>query len=127
MRKRDKLYTRWSRSGRPYDQKKFLDQKHLLHIVTDRAYGKSLKDILGLNNEDDDHDVPPKVKTKEFNFLLKHSKQDSSGIAALKANDKTYTADPDKANTLNGQFHSVFDPKRPISLKQLAKTYMTLV
>ena len=50
MRKRDKLYRRWSRSGRPDDQKKILDQKHLVRRITDRAYEKYLKDILGFNN-----------------------------------------------------------------------------
>ena len=120
MRKRDKLYRLWSRSGRPDDQKKFLDQKHLVRRITDRAYEKYLKDILGLNNEGDDPGAPPKVKTKKLYSLLKHSKQDSSGIAALKASDKTDSADSNKANTLNGQFHSVFSPKSTISLKQLA-------
>ena len=121
MRKRDKLYRRWSRSGRPDDQKKFLDQKHLVRRITDRAYEKYLKDILGINNEADDLDAPPKVKTKKLYSLLKHSKQDSSGIASLKANNKTYTEDPDKANALNAQFNSVFSPKSPISLKQIAQ------
>ena len=121
MRKRDKLYKHWSRSGRPDDQKKFLDLKHLVRRITDRAYEKYLRDILGLNNEEDDLDAPPKVKTKKLYSLLKHSKQDSSGIASLKANNKSYTEDTDKANTLNGQFNSVFSPKIPISLKQLAQ------
>ena len=123
MRKRDKLYRRWSRSGRPDDQKKFLDQKHLVRRITDRAYEKYLKDILGINNEEDDLDAPPKVKTKKLYSLLKHSKQDSSGIASLKANNKTYTEDPDKANVLNAQFqfNSVFSPKSPINLKQIAQ------
>ena len=77
IRKRDKLYRRWSRSGRPDDQKKFLDQKHLVRRITDRAYEKYLKDILGINNDGDDLDDPPNVKTKKLCSLLKHSKQDS--------------------------------------------------
>ncbi|MEW8548673.1 MAG: reverse transcriptase family protein, partial [Candidatus Thiodiazotropha sp.] len=121
MRKRDKLYRRWSRSGRPDDQKKFLDQKHLVRRITERAYEKYLSDILGINRDDDDLDAPPKVKTKKLYSLLKHSKQDSSGISSLKADGKTYSEDIDKANTLNRQFHSVFSPKSPISLEQLAK------
>ena len=121
MRKKDKLYRRWSRSGRPKDQKKFLDQKHLVHRIIDRAYKKYLKDILGLNDEEHDLESPPKVKTKKLDSLLKHSKQDPSGIAVLKANAKTYTADTDKANALNAQIHSVFSPKSLISLKQLAQ------
>ena len=89
MRKRDKLYKRWSRSGQLDGQKKFLDQKHLVRRITDRAYERYLKDILGLNNEEDGIDAPPKVKTKTLYSLLKQSKQDSSGIASLKTNNKT--------------------------------------
>ena len=37
IRKRDKLYKRWSRSGRPYDHNKFLEQKHLVRRVSERA------------------------------------------------------------------------------------------
>ena len=118
----DKLYKRWSRSGRPDDQKTFLDQKHLICRLTDRAYEKYLQDILGISNTDGNYiDAPPKIKTKKLYSLLKHSKQDSSGIAALRADNKTYTEDPDKANALNAQFHSVFSPKSPITLKQLTQ------
>ena len=84
MRKRDKLYRRWSRSGRPHNQKKFLDQKHIVRRIIDRAYEKYLKDILGLNNEEHDLEAPPKVKTRKLYSLLKHSKQDPSGISVLK-------------------------------------------
>ena len=51
IRKRDKLYKRWSRSGRPDDQKKFLDQKQLVRRVSDRAYQKYLQDVLGINDD----------------------------------------------------------------------------
>ena len=37
MRKRDKLYKRWSRSGRPYDQSKFLNYKHLVRQVSEKS------------------------------------------------------------------------------------------
>ena len=70
MRKRDKLYKHWSRSGRPDDQKKFLDQKHLVRRITDRAYEKYLKDILGLNNEEDDPDAPPRSKPRNYTRFL---------------------------------------------------------
>ena len=77
MRKRDKLYRRWSRSGRPDDQKKFLKQKHLVRRIIDRAYEKYLKDILGLNDEEHDLESPPKVKTKKLYSLLKTFKTSS--------------------------------------------------
>ena len=83
MRKRDKMYKRWSRSGRAYDQSKFLECKHLIRWVSERAYEKYLGNILGLNNDNNDQDSgePPRVKTKKLYSLLKHSKQDSTGIA----------------------------------------------
>ena len=42
MRKMDKLYKWMKRSGRPNDTKKFLEYKHLLRRVTDRAYERYL-------------------------------------------------------------------------------------
>ena len=47
-------------------------------------------------------------------------KQDSRGISSLKANGKTLSSQPDKANALNLQFQSVFSPKSPLSQKSLA-------
>ena len=123
MRKRDKLYKRWSRSGRPYDQSGFIEYKHLVRRVSDRAYEKYLGDILGLNNyqEDQNGGEPPKAKTKKLYSLLKHSKQDSSGIAPLRKDCQTLLTETAKANALNDQFQSVFSPKTPISLKSLAQ------
>ena len=92
--------------------------------VSERAYERYIGDILGINPETDDLTSPTKVNTKKLYSLLKHSKQDTSGISSLKTNGKTFTADVDKANTLNQQFHSVFSPKSPSSLKALAQ--MTL-
>ena len=123
MRKRDKLYKRWSRSGRPYDQSRFIEYKHLVRLVSDRAYEKYLGDILGLNNDQEDQNggEPPKVKTKKLYSLLKHSKQDSSGVAPLRKDGQTLLTETEKANALNDQFQSVFSPKTPISLKSLAQ------
>ena len=61
------------------------------------------------------------VKTKKFCSLLKHSKQDSSGIAPLRKDGQTPLTETGKANALNDQLQSVFSPKTPISLKSLAQ------
>ena len=113
------MYKRWSRSGRPYDHYKFLEQKHLVRRVSERAYEKYLGDILGFNNESDYQNMeePP----KKLYSLLKHPKQDSSGIASLKKDGQTISTDMDKANTLNVQFQPVLSPKTPVSLKFLAQ------
>ena len=86
MRKRDKLYKRWSRSARPYDQSRFIEFKHLVWRVSDRAYEKYLGDILCLDNGQEDHigGQPPKVKTEKLYSLLNRSKQASSGIASFR-------------------------------------------
>lgn len=121
MRKRDKLYRRMKRSGRPNDTKKFQDYKHLVRRVTDRAYERYLGDILGTNTTDQEVNDPPKVNTKKLYSLLKHSKQDSSGVAPLKSDGKTLSDDCEKSNALNRQFQSVFSPKSPERLSSLAQ------
>ena len=55
-----------------------------------------------------------------FVFILIHVYIDNRQSFYFRA-AKTYTADTDKANALNAQFHSVISPKSPISLKQLAQ------
>ena len=52
--------------------------------------------------------------------LLKHSKQDSSGVAPLKSDGRTLSDDCEKSNALNRQFQSVFSPKSPERLSSLA-------
>ena len=53
--------------------------------------------------------------------MLKHSKQDSSGIALLRKDGQTLLTETAKANALNDKFQSVFSPKTPLSLKSLAQ------
>ena len=53
--------------------------------------------------------------------LLKHSKQDSSGVAPLKSDGRTLSDDCEKSNALNRQFQSVFSPKSPERLSSLAQ------
>ena len=74
MRKRDKLYKRMKRSGRPNDTKKFQEYKHLVRRVTDRAYERYLGDIQGINTTtEQEENSPSKVNTKTMYSLLKHS------------------------------------------------------
>ena len=116
MRKRDKLYKRWSMSGRPYDQSRFTEYKHLVRRVSDRAYEKYLGDILGFINEKEDQDggEPPKSKPKSFTRCSSTPSR-TSGIAPLRKNGQNLLTQTGKANALNYQFQSVFSPKTPIS------------
>ena len=122
MHKRDKFCKRMKRSGRPSDSKKFHEYKHLVRRVTDRAYERYLGDILGLNATDSpEENLPPKVNTKKLYSLLKHSKQDSSGVAPIKSDGQTLSHERDKANALNRQLQSVFSPNSPERLSSLAQ------
>ena len=102
MRKRDKLYKRTKRSGRLNDTKKFLECKHIVRRVTDRAYERYLSDILGINTTtEQEENSPSKVNTKKMYSLLKHSKQDPSGVAPLKSDRRTLSDNCEKSNALN--------------------------
>ena len=117
--KRDKLYKRMKRSGRPNDTNKFLEYKHLVRRVTDRAYERHLGDILRINTTtEQEENSPSKVNTKKMYSLLKHSKQDSSSVAPLKSDGRTLSDDCEKSNALNRHFQSVFSPKSPEGLAQ---------
>ena len=61
------------------------------------------------------------MNTKKMYSLLKHSKQDSSGVAPLKSDGRTLSDDCEKSNALNRQFQSVFSPKSPERLSSLAQ------
>ena len=122
MRKRVELYKRMKRSGRPNDTKKFLEYKHLDRSLTDRAHGRYLGDILGINTTtEQEENSPPKVNTKKMYSLLKHTKQDSSGVAPLKSDGRILSDDCEKSNALNRQFQSVFSLKSPGRLSSLAQ------
>ena len=111
MRKRDKLFKWMKRSGRPNDTKKFQEYKHLVRSVADRAYERYLGYILGINTTtEQEENSPTKVNTKKMYSLLKHSKQDSSGVAPLKSDGRTLSDDCEKSNALNKQLQSVSAP-----------------
>ena len=59
MRRRDKLYKRMKRSGRPNDTEKFQGYKHLVRRVTDRVYGRYLGDIIGINTTTEQEENSP--------------------------------------------------------------------
>ena len=122
MRKRDKLHKRMKRSGRQNDTKKFLEYKHLVRRVTDRAYERYLGDILGINTTTEkDEKSHPKMNTKTMYTLLKHSKQDSSGVTPLKSVGRTHSDDCEKSNALNRQVQYNFSPKVPERLRSLGQ------
>ena len=98
----------------------------ILCAGTEMVYEKYVGDILEIQQEAGNLDNPAKVVTKKLFFLLKHSKQDKSGITSisLQANGKALTSDADKAKTLNNQFQSVFSPKSPTTLNAIAPKNM---
>ena len=111
--------------GNPFVSILFL-QLHLIRGIAPYIhyiFSKLIFIETGLNNDQEDQNggEPPKVKTKQFYSLLKHSKQDPSGIAPLRKDGQTLLTETAKANALDDQFQSVFSPTTPISLKSLAQ------
>ena len=73
MRKRDKLYKRMKRSGRPNDTRTVQEYQHLVRRVTDRAYERYLGNILGIyTTTEQQENSPPKVNAKKMYSLIKH-------------------------------------------------------
>ena len=127
--KRDSLYDKYKRLRCPTDRCAFLQAKHLVKQKLKQAHNRYIEEILGLTNsleqpESNCQSSPEPHKStlasKKLFSLLKNSKQDSKGIAPLKKDGKLYSDTVDKANVLNQQFQSVFTPKCPLKLSQLA-------
>ena len=127
--KRDSLYDKYKRLRRPTDRCAFLEAKHLVKQKLKQAHDRYIEEILGLTNsleqpEPNSQSSPEPHKStlasKKLLSLLKNSKQDSKGIAPLKKDGKLHSNTVDKANVLNQQFQSVFTPKCPLKLSQLA-------
>ena len=129
IRKRGSLYDKYKRLRHPTDRCAFLEAKHLVKQKLKQAHDRYIEEILGLTNsleqpEPNCQSSPEPHKStlaskKLFSFL-KNSKQDSKGIAPLKKDGKLHSNTVDKANVLNQQFQSVFTPKCPLKLSQLA-------
>ena len=100
IRKRDKLYKRWSRSGRPYDQSKFIEYKHLVRRVSDRAYEKYQGTSCA------------SIMTRKTKMLENPKGQIQKTL---------FTAQAFQAGLKWHWFQSVLSPKTPISLKSLAQ------
>ena len=121
-RKRDRLYRRQVKTKGSKDKEKYLTIKHLTRKHTKQAYQKYLEDILNVNQDPTNSTkASNKPNTKKLYTLLKHSKQDSVGVAPLKKDNICHQDDVKKATILNEQFQSVFSQKSPLSLKSLCK------
>ncbi len=70
-----------------------------------------------INTQETQH----RPNNKKLYSLLKHAKQDSSGVATLRKDYIPHEDDTAKASILNQQFQSVFSPKSPLSLKSLCQ------
>ncbi|XP_053381760.1 uncharacterized protein LOC128549254 [Mercenaria mercenaria] len=123
-RKWDKAYKRYIKDNTKTHKEHYLALKHLCRKETKQAYQEYLEDIPNINSTPTEHEHQHqqyKPNTKKLYSLLKHAKQDSTGIDSLEKNNKLHTSDEDKATALNEQFQSVFTPKTPVSLKFLAE------
>lgn len=110
------------KSGNPKLHFRFLKLKHVIHRKSKQAYENYLLDILLNDISNPSSNAPSqKVCTKKLYSLFKHSKQDSSGVSALKKDGVTHCDSKECSKIFNSQFHSVFSPKSPLSLGAFCK------
>ena len=114
IRKHDKLYVSYKKSGDLDKKKSFQALRQLIKRKIKDSYHVYLENLLGLG----DGEV---YDSKKLFSFLKNSKQDQQCTPPLKDGDKIITDTVGKANTHNKQFHSVFTPKSPLSLARLSQ------
>ena len=112
IRKRDKLYVSYKKSGDLDKKKSFQSLRKLIKRKIKDSYHVYLENLLGLG----DGEV---YDSKKLFSFLKNFKQDQQGTLPLKGGDKIIPGTVGKAH--NKQFHSVFTPKSPLSLARLSQ------
>ena len=129
IRMRDSLYNKYKRLRSPSDRHAFVEARHLVKHKLKQVHNTYIEDILGLTGTSEQSE-PHCQSSSETNNSTYASKKlfsllkDSKGSTLLKKDGKLYSDTVDKANILNNQFQSVFTPKSPLKLSQLA--YMTV-
>lgn len=124
--KRNLLYTKMKKTDCPQIGTKFLKLKaHIQNTLRVNYYEHGNTVIGSMTPTETVDPANQRVNTKKFYSFIKHPKKDQQGVAApLKEHGITYSENLDKANILNQQFKSIFTPKSPLSLEQLAKLSM---
>ncbi|MEW8544058.1 MAG: reverse transcriptase family protein, partial [Candidatus Thiodiazotropha sp.] len=124
MHKRDSLYQKYKQHRRLKDRLEFLDARHLVKQKLKQAHDRYILEILGLCEQDEQQpEQPGKTSycSKKLFSLLKNAKKDSQGVAPLSHDGILHTENTEKADILNAQFQSVFTPRTPLRLSQLAQ------
>ncbi|MEW8548727.1 MAG: reverse transcriptase family protein, partial [Candidatus Thiodiazotropha sp.] len=118
IRRRDKFYKAYRKTGNSQLREKYLSLRHQIRKKIKDSHEAYLEGMLGL--DDNINSGKGQVDSKKLFQFLKNSRTDQHGIPPMKTNDTLYTDMKDKANILNAQFQSVFTPLSPLSLKELS-------
>ena len=102
MRKRDRLYSKAKKSNASHDWKSFKQYRNRVAKVVNQAHSNYVNNVVGASLCE---------KPKVFWSYVKLMKTENLGIPALRTQTKLCTSDVDKAQALNEQFQSVFNPR----------------
>ena len=103
-KKKQRLYNKWKRTGRPEDREAFKSAKKEANKIIRKAHWDYVNKALidGLNEKN----------SKPFWKYIKAKKLENFGIAPLKKDNTLHCSAAQKAKLLNDQFYSVFTKDR---------------
>ena len=110
IKQRNQVFSKMKKSNSTEDTDKFHELKSTVQREIRKNYNKYLEDII---------DSETDKGNKKLWGMVKRLKQDSSSCSPLKANDKLINDTYGKAEALNKQFQSVFNPTRHSTLSDM--------
>ena len=119
IRRRDRIYKKMKRGGEAFDrsrpqhiklEEEFRNIKKDIQKSMRRAYWTYIDNIVTPPDENTENETNKYQGMKKFWQFIKSNKKDQQGVATLKTAGKISSTAIDKANTLNHQFQSVFNP-----------------
>ncbi|CAH1238779.1 Hypp5632 [Branchiostoma lanceolatum] len=116
IRRRNRLYKRWKKTGNTDTRDKMRDLKHQVQRRLRRAYWLYTEGMFTNNSsEDNTHGVNSHegraANTKKLWSYIKSQRTEAANVAPLKVNGKLLTDAKDRAEALNQQFQSAFSQK----------------
>ena len=111
IRRKNKLYQQYKRSGATYYYNRFLHLKHSTQKEMRKSYWNYIDNLISLDAHCSDSEFSNNssaTQVKKFWSYIKAVKKDNTSIPSFIHNDNILSEAPAKAEAVNAQFSSVF-------------------